>query len=267
MFSHALVMYQNSLLNFTKKSAQAYSTIANSFKGYQRYEFTVVRELAETSTKLAKETGGDEDIEGKEGLLFFDDFQDNVEEAEEAKSPEDEKDKKLLDVGNENQMNFEALGSLSGLKDSKEDKEEAKKRDKEFFDFFDSLGEKSTKSDVGLLDDKVTSLSLLDQPGLSLAPTSLNPQQDSSQSFEQLSSESMTLLNDILNEGGNSSGNSTEWDSLIGDTFLPSNILKQSLGDVLNEGKSSTSTMSETMVIFHYFIIKKNYLYVVFSVY
>lgn len=65
MFSHALVLYQSTLLNFTKKSAQAYSTIANSFKGYQRYDFTVVRELAEPSTKLAQETGGDDDPDDK----------------------------------------------------------------------------------------------------------------------------------------------------------------------------------------------------------
>lgn len=66
MFSHALVLYQTTLLNFTKKSAQAYSTIASSFKGYQHYDFTVVRELAETSNKLAQETGGDDDPEGKD---------------------------------------------------------------------------------------------------------------------------------------------------------------------------------------------------------
>lgn len=66
MFSHALVLYQTTLLNFTKKSTQAYSTIANSFKGYQRYDFTVVRELAETSSKLAQETGGDDDLEDKD---------------------------------------------------------------------------------------------------------------------------------------------------------------------------------------------------------
>ncbi|XP_057332401.1 islet cell autoantigen 1-like protein [Microplitis mediator] len=56
MFSHALVLYQTTLFNFTQKSAQAYSTIANSFKGYQHYDFMVVKELAETSSKLARET-------------------------------------------------------------------------------------------------------------------------------------------------------------------------------------------------------------------
>lgn len=66
MFSHALVLYQSTLLNFTEKSAQAYSTIANSFKGYQRYDFMVVKELTEPSTKLAQETGGDDDLDEKD---------------------------------------------------------------------------------------------------------------------------------------------------------------------------------------------------------
>lgn len=66
MFSHALVLYQSTLLNFTKKSSQAYSTIANSFKGYQQYDFMVVKELAETSSKLAQETGGNCELGDKD---------------------------------------------------------------------------------------------------------------------------------------------------------------------------------------------------------
>lgn len=66
MFSHALVLYQSTLLNFTKKSAQAYSTVASSFKSYQQYNFMVVKELAEPSSKLAQITGGDDDLDETE---------------------------------------------------------------------------------------------------------------------------------------------------------------------------------------------------------
>lgn len=66
MFSHALVLYQSTLLNFTIKSAQAYATIANSFKGYQRYDFTIVKELAESSIRLAKETSEEDGAEDKD---------------------------------------------------------------------------------------------------------------------------------------------------------------------------------------------------------
>lgn len=45
MFSHALILYQNSMLDFTEKSATTFTTIASSFKGYQHYDFCVVREL------------------------------------------------------------------------------------------------------------------------------------------------------------------------------------------------------------------------------
>lgn len=70
MFNHALVLYQSTFLNFTEKSAQAFSTIASSFKGYQRYNFMVVRELAEPSSKLAQETGGDDDVDEKNKYIL-----------------------------------------------------------------------------------------------------------------------------------------------------------------------------------------------------
>lgn len=67
MYSHSLVAYQTTLLNFTKKSAQAYLTIANSFKGYQRYDFIVIKELSETSSKLAEEADGNNgEVEDKD---------------------------------------------------------------------------------------------------------------------------------------------------------------------------------------------------------
>lgn len=33
MFSHALILYQNTLLQFTNKSADTFTTIANNYKG------------------------------------------------------------------------------------------------------------------------------------------------------------------------------------------------------------------------------------------
>lgn len=57
MFSHALAAYQQALLAFWEKTAQALADVADSFKGYQHYEFTVVKELAEPSRKLASEAG------------------------------------------------------------------------------------------------------------------------------------------------------------------------------------------------------------------
>jgi hypothetical protein len=78
MFSHALILYQNALLQFAEKTANTFTTVANSFKGYQHYEFCVVKELAEPATKL-EEQQRQEDREAetvsetdRDKLLFFD---------------------------------------------------------------------------------------------------------------------------------------------------------------------------------------------------
>ncbi|CAH1789275.1 unnamed protein product [Owenia fusiformis] len=56
MFSHVLANYQTSLLQFWEKTARTMSAVAESFKGYQYYEFDMLKELAEPSRKLAEET-------------------------------------------------------------------------------------------------------------------------------------------------------------------------------------------------------------------
>ncbi|OQR68533.1 hypothetical protein BIW11_12852 [Tropilaelaps mercedesae] len=57
MFSHALAAYQQALLAFWEKTAQALAEVSDGFKGYQHYEFIVVKELTEPSKKLAEESG------------------------------------------------------------------------------------------------------------------------------------------------------------------------------------------------------------------
>ncbi|KAG8041238.1 hypothetical protein G9C98_002226 [Cotesia typhae] len=172
MFSRALVLYESSLLNFTEKSAEAYSTIANSFKGYQHYDFMVIKELAETSSKLAKETGGDSENfshqdnndNDKDKLLFFDsDYHDStVEQAQEVKPDKTEptkhnnqQDEILLDIGEssgENNSLFKSLhftaadtdgkngGSISAvdLNNFNDGKKESGE-DKELEEFFGSM--------------------------------------------------------------------------------------------------------------------------------
>lgn len=258
MFSHALVLYQNTLLNFTKKSAQAYSTIANSFKGYQRYDFMVVRELAETSSKLARETGGDDDIDDKDKLLFFDEYHDSVEEAQEVKADEksnsdnNKKDDKLLDFETISQDFFENKSNLTLTKNGNIDTSESQ-TDKEFEEFFSTLvpSKKETSTVRQIKEQTITELEknlaeldlamdsfnapssgydFLSSPCLT-PQTSQNPNQQQSP-LEQLTSENIALLNDILNVGPSTHN---EWDSVGDDTFLPPGILKQSLGDACIE--------------------------------
>ncbi|XP_011862697.1 PREDICTED: islet cell autoantigen 1 isoform X2 [Vollenhovia emeryi] len=273
MFSHALVLYQTTLLNFTKKSAQAYATIANSFKGYQRYDFTVVRELAETSSKLAQETGGDDDLEDKDKLQFFDmDYHDDVEEAQEATanlgsaSAKNKKEDKLLDIENEPKDTLIHLettdSSRNGVVPSTKDTE----NDKSLEEFFGKLIlEKDTsnsteqsvnksekknhtpfnkssegqKSVIDIFDECNADFNLAD-----LSPLSSEARQQQ-QSLNLLASESAALFDEILNDKQPCTNN--DWEGISHDTFLPPSILKQSLGDAaLGMGqKSTTSNMDD----------------------
>lgn len=94
MFSHALAMYQNSLLTFWKKTSRTMTSVADSFKGYQHYEFSMLKELTEPSKKLAEETAGRqgrglqdaEDETEEDRLIFFEDYRDEDDELD-AKKP------------------------------------------------------------------------------------------------------------------------------------------------------------------------------------
>ncbi|XP_047351945.1 islet cell autoantigen 1 isoform X1 [Vespa velutina] len=257
MFSHALVLYQSTLLNFTKKSAQAYSTIANSFKGYQRYDFMVVRELAETSSKLAQETGGDDDPDNKDKLLFFEtDYHDNVEEAEEVKPITeciDKQNEKLLDIESDPKDILESKDLNTSPSSTKNGMVEHlnSEHNKELDQFFGDLNLEINKSinDNKQKIDKINmkthldidkSLSELDlamdvfdicDTGFNLTDLSSTvSESQSSQPLQLLTSENSALLSDIINDKDECS-NSNEWDAILNDTFLPPNILKQSLGD------------------------------------
>jgi len=43
MFSHVLANYQSSLLHFWEKTSRTMTAVAESFKGYQYYEFNVIK--------------------------------------------------------------------------------------------------------------------------------------------------------------------------------------------------------------------------------
>jgi len=43
MFSHALAAYQNTLLSFWKKTSKTMSAVSETFKGFQYYEFNMLK--------------------------------------------------------------------------------------------------------------------------------------------------------------------------------------------------------------------------------
>ncbi|CAF0898776.1 unnamed protein product [Adineta ricciae] len=54
MYSHVLAPYQKTLLAFWAKTSKVMSAVAESFKGYEYYEFTVIKELAVPNHLLAE---------------------------------------------------------------------------------------------------------------------------------------------------------------------------------------------------------------------
>ncbi|VDK41194.1 unnamed protein product [Taenia asiatica] len=56
MLSQALAAYQDTLLQFWERTARTMTTVSNSFKGYQYYEFALLKDLIPESRKLAEQT-------------------------------------------------------------------------------------------------------------------------------------------------------------------------------------------------------------------
>ncbi|XP_076033809.1 islet cell autoantigen 1-like protein isoform X2 [Oratosquilla oratoria] len=74
MFSHALIVYQNNLITFAEKTSKTLNNVVLNFKGYQPYEFQVIKELAEPlPAEEAKEELKEEDldVEDKDENTFF----------------------------------------------------------------------------------------------------------------------------------------------------------------------------------------------------
>jgi len=85
MYSHVLAAYQKTLLVFWEKTSKTMTAIAESFKGYQYYEFTVIKDLAEPSRLLAEMNSSA--------------FSDKIKEkAEEDKKEDEVTDDKLIDI-------------------------------------------------------------------------------------------------------------------------------------------------------------------------
>ncbi|XP_063951734.1 islet cell autoantigen 1-like isoform X3 [Lytechinus pictus] len=56
LFSHTLASYQNTLLHFWEKTSRTMAAVQEGFRGYQHYEFNMLKDLTQTSKQLAEET-------------------------------------------------------------------------------------------------------------------------------------------------------------------------------------------------------------------
>lgn len=183
--------------------------------------------------------------------LFDMDYHDNVEEAEEVKPikqnivENDKQDEKLLDIEYETkdmlgleELNLNSSSSNNRIMQSISEIEQKENLEQLFENLIldnnvshtdiiqegtqseldKKFGEQNLTMDI--FDKSDTNFNLADF-------SSLEEQNSREQSLQSLTSENMVLLNDILIDKNIDS----EWEAISNDTFLPPNILKQSLGD------------------------------------
>lgn len=68
MFSHVLVNYQNSLLEFTTKAAETLNLTAQMLSETPSYEFSILKELSQAPVEEQNESSNPSD---KDRILFF----------------------------------------------------------------------------------------------------------------------------------------------------------------------------------------------------
>ncbi|XP_078702556.1 islet cell autoantigen 1-like isoform X10 [Branchiostoma floridae x Branchiostoma belcheri] len=171
MFSHTLATYQNTLLHYWEKTARTLSAVHESFKGYQHYEFTMLKQLEGPVQKLIEQTTG----ERKEG---------EVEKGEEA---EEEAPNRLISFG-EDRSGAPAGGTGNGVDTAENGDDDdllnmidelTVGEDEEFTNFADSrLDLQKQRQEHGALNDLMglnftpvmSDLALLNQDLAQLAP-------------------------------------------------------------------------------------------------
>ncbi|XP_074918478.1 islet cell autoantigen 1 isoform X2 [Chelonoidis abingdonii] len=63
LLSHVLTTYQTTLLHFWEKTSHTMAAIHESFKGYQPYEFTMLKSLQDPVNKLSEKAEKEEDLQ------------------------------------------------------------------------------------------------------------------------------------------------------------------------------------------------------------
>lgn len=265
MFSHVLANYQSTLLHFWEKTSRTMTAVSESFKGYQYYEFSMLKELAEPSKKLSDMTNSKK----------------TREQAERDTDSGDEPQKLLNLEDGENvskdKKGAEKNGSLHNLyePDKLETESDKTRLENPFIDFGED-------DDVKNLED-FTSQELEKIKAQKMKKASENPDLlcDNIEADDS-EKDDMTLLNEILNAPSTGEDEFTrEWQAVFGPTthstatnltpvesdqpqtpagFMPSSLLDMSsqMGrlDISQATNSSlfnigtTSTISESNSIF-----------------
>ncbi|XP_070569608.1 islet cell autoantigen 1-like isoform X20 [Ptychodera flava] len=210
LFSHTLATYQNTLLHFWEKTSRTMSAVSESFKGYQYYEFNMLKELIEPSKKLAEMTSsGDsgriketqtEDILGIDDLCQSDLNESSKKLSQKGKSEaEKEKDQAEKDVDTAEEA------EEGSLKDRLISFEETRDRTQDEFDKLFGEAEARRKAETGAIsnvnpDDGEKTDLLTEEP-----------------STGDENKDDMTILNEILNAPSTGEDDfSKEWQAVFG---------------------------------------------------
>ncbi|XP_072108088.1 islet cell autoantigen 1 isoform X2 [Mobula birostris] len=218
LLSHILVTYQTTLLHFWEKTSHTMAAIHESFKGYQPYEFAMLKVLQGPVNELVEQMSQGEN-----------NAKNNV--TKDASNTDDE----LISLKEDNE-NKESITSDASLSPAKSSTLEAKS----------SSNQHKSKCIDDLLDMKKE-----EKPTLSpSAPTNLLINSIESQTSDK---DEMALLNEILNGTSLEEGDfSREWQAVFGEglhspnhptagesdqspspsSFLPSQLFDKSLGDL-----------------------------------
>ncbi|XP_064647200.1 islet cell autoantigen 1-like isoform X8 [Lineus longissimus] len=207
MFSHVLANYQTTLLHFWDKTSRTMAAVSESFKGYQHYEFNMLKELAEPSRKLAEETSNHEAPERdtdrkKDGLISF------GEEEGARKDGMDADRDSLENFFDDDEYHDEVPAKPAGKgtgdsTDSKYSDFQSKDGKMEGFNFTGKIDKKERKAR-----EKMEKLQ-----GKDLLSDDLEP--------DDADKDDMTLLNEILNAPSTGGDDFTkEWQAVFGDTPL-----------------------------------------------
>ncbi|XP_077997151.1 islet cell autoantigen 1-like isoform X3 [Glandiceps talaboti] len=233
LFSHTLATYQNTLLHFWEKTSRTMSAVSESFKGYQYYEFNMLKELIEPSKKLAAMTSSDAIGKGKEtqtedilGLADLSedvhDLNDSTKKLSKQGKPDSEKEKDQA----EKDVDTAEDGDESTVRDRLILFEEESRREADEFEKLFGDAEARHKSDLTGAksqippDDGNAFLNLLanscadDSVPLQGVPKDLLTQDTSVPDEDK---DDLTLLNEILNTPSTGEDDfSKEWHAVFG---------------------------------------------------
>ncbi|NXV11502.1 ICA69 protein, partial [Cepphus grylle] len=214
LLSHVLTTYQTTLLHFWEKTSHTMAAIHESFKGYQPYEFTMLKSLQDPVNKLTEKAE-------KEDLQI-----------ESTNSVQDHQNHELM----LSRFELPVALRLISLDEESHTKESDYSADNGKDVTSTLQGNCNHKQNSGAIDD------LLD----------LQPEENASkdQFVRSLESEpgdkdDMLLLNEILNASSLDEGEfSKEWTAVFGQVALADLTMNSSVGDVENTSSSVAPTPS-----------------------